>query len=484
MTLNADYGMAYLVADRILSEKYIMLVGPFTALGEKVNINPPLYYYLITFLYLILQSDLGVSLFFALIGILSVFLIYLLGKEIDSPKTGLLSALFYASSFMMITYDRNIWEPYRLPFLIISSLLTLFLSQKKQSLIYLMLSAFFYVLSFLYITTLILLPAYLFYFLLYIKKIGQKLDIILGFSFILLLILFLYIPVLFYETQHQFQTLNYIRNNHSFFFKWNPVNALNSLLIHITLFFDSIYQSANYYDYFLFIFFILVLIYLLIFKKKPVHPTNKIVIIAIMFFSALAITVIYNSNKELYSWRLAPLFPLYFLLFAYLISKFQRILRQNIRIDITAIFFIFTFIAFKYLLDNYRHFSPLHIKNINFRYENFFKVGEYILNNAKDDKFKIYAIAADNNDRGHVIPYYYSILKLSGKNITSFNESGNWANPTVNIDRGWLYLICSNNILSHTECWYKFMLLSQNKNLNYVEKKQIGYDFVYKIFVP
>jgi len=31
MSLNADYGMAYLIADRIIHKNFLMLVGPFTA---------------------------------------------------------------------------------------------------------------------------------------------------------------------------------------------------------------------------------------------------------------------------------------------------------------------------------------------------------------------------------------------------------------------------------------------------------------------
>ena len=116
LNLNADVSMAYLIAERIIKEKYILLVGPITSFGEKVNAVPPTYYYLITLLYWLVKSDAAVTFVFAQLEVLSVLFIFLLGKEIDSVRTGLLSSFFYAISYTMIGYSRNIWEPYRLPF--------------------------------------------------------------------------------------------------------------------------------------------------------------------------------------------------------------------------------------------------------------------------------------------------------------------------------------------------------------------------------
>ena len=133
LKLDADVGMAYLIAERIIREKFLLLVGPTTSFGETVNIVPPTYYYLITFLYWLFRSDLVVTFIFMLMEVISVYLIFLLGKILDNTRTGLISALFYSTSSAMIGYSRHIWEPYRLPFFITLSFYLLFLSLKKNS---------------------------------------------------------------------------------------------------------------------------------------------------------------------------------------------------------------------------------------------------------------------------------------------------------------------------------------------------------------
>src|SRR3990167_5640100 len=95
LKLDADVGMAYLIAERIIREKFLLLVGPTTSFGETVNIVPPTYYYLITFLYWLFRSDLVVTFIFMLMEVISVYLIFLLGKILDNTRTGLISALFH-----------------------------------------------------------------------------------------------------------------------------------------------------------------------------------------------------------------------------------------------------------------------------------------------------------------------------------------------------------------------------------------------------
>src|SRR3989338_8141191 len=93
---GADAAYAYILAKRIIEDKYILLLGPITSL-HGVNILAPTYYYIITLLYFIFRgNEVLVTLIFTLAGIMSLYLIYLVGKELFNAKTGLLAALLMA----------------------------------------------------------------------------------------------------------------------------------------------------------------------------------------------------------------------------------------------------------------------------------------------------------------------------------------------------------------------------------------------------
>jgi len=88
----------------------------------------------------------------------------------------------------------------------------------------------------------------------------------------------------------------------------------------------------------------------------------------------------------------------------------------------------------------------------------------------------------------HNIPYYYAILKLTGKNIAEFNESGNWVKVSPDITKGWIYVICTNNIIYNEnllytgeECLDQFNKISKIKRQKFIEKRKIMNDTVYKI---
>src|SRR3989338_5398907 len=71
----------------------------------------------------------------------------------------------------MIGYSHHIWEPYRLPFFITLSFFLLFLSQIKKSKWVLYLSALFFFVSLMYISTFLTLIPIFFFFLYHRNKI-------------------------------------------------------------------------------------------------------------------------------------------------------------------------------------------------------------------------------------------------------------------------------------------------------------------------
>ena len=125
MTFLGDEGRDVLVVKHILE-------GDFTLLGPRSSAADfyygPIYYYLITpFLWLFRYDPVGPAVFIALLGILTVYCVYYVGKTFFGRNAGLIAAALYAVSPVVITYSRSSWNPNPLPLV---ALITLFLLYK------------------------------------------------------------------------------------------------------------------------------------------------------------------------------------------------------------------------------------------------------------------------------------------------------------------------------------------------------------------
>lgn len=108
---------------------YNILHGDFTLLGPRSSAADfyygPIYFYLIApFLWLFGYDPVGPAVFVALLGVITVYLVYRVGKELMHPYAGLVAAALYAVSPIVVIYSKTSWNPNPLPFV---ALLTLYL---------------------------------------------------------------------------------------------------------------------------------------------------------------------------------------------------------------------------------------------------------------------------------------------------------------------------------------------------------------------
>ena len=90
----------------------------------------PFYYYLMVHSLILSKLDpVGPAIMVAILGILTTYLIYLLGKKSFHYYVGVVSALFYALSPIMLHHSRSSWNPNVLPFFV--ALLLLLPNLKK-----------------------------------------------------------------------------------------------------------------------------------------------------------------------------------------------------------------------------------------------------------------------------------------------------------------------------------------------------------------
>ena len=487
LKLDADVGMAYLIAERIIREKFLLLVGPTTSFGETVNIVPPTYYYLITFLYWLFRSDLVVTFIFMLMEVISVYIIFLLGKILDNTRTGLISALFYSTSSAMIGYSRHIWEPYRLPFFITLSFYLLFLSLKKNSGQLLLLSGFFYAVSLMYISSFLVFPFFLALFIYCSIKINAgKSKIRSIFQFLLILFLF-YSPVIFFESRNGFPFINFLSgffNQDSNFIRLESGHFLNSLATHGELFLNSVFKTDSLT--YLIPYLILPFVFLILNLRRIKTLNRKISVILIMFSAGFLLTGFYG--KAIYVHRLASLYPMFFIISAYPVTFLNRFLFRRSGLTGLLVFFIIMIPLSKYLISNSLAESN-RMRNLSLyqkRYEGYFKVAEYILKSEGIINFNLFVMTPKDKIGYDTTSYYYALLKQSGINFADYNQAGNWIKVSPDYNKGWLYLICkdynnSDYSRQNDRCFEEFNNITRIKRSGYTEKKYILNDIIYKI---
>ena len=114
MTFLEDDGRDLLFIKRMIDTGRPVLLGPQTSTGNMYL--GPLYYYFITpALILARMNPVGPSILIALTGVLTVFLLYYLGKKWFSNSAGYLAALMFAVLPFSVAVTRASWNPNLVP---------------------------------------------------------------------------------------------------------------------------------------------------------------------------------------------------------------------------------------------------------------------------------------------------------------------------------------------------------------------------------
>lgn len=120
MTFLEDEGRDLLIVKRMIDTGRPVLLGPQTSTGNMYL--GPLYYYFITpSLFLSRMNPVGPAIFIALTGVLTVYLLYYLGKKWFSPNAGYLAALMFGVLPFSVMVNRASWNPNLVP--LVSSLM-------------------------------------------------------------------------------------------------------------------------------------------------------------------------------------------------------------------------------------------------------------------------------------------------------------------------------------------------------------------------
>lgn len=196
---------------RIVADHIPRLLGTQTSLPGMYL--PPFYYYTIApVLWLARLNPIGIDIYSATIGVLAILLIYFVANQMFGKPAGIVAAAFYSVSPLNVELSRRAWNPNTLPFFILLAFYFLWCYfQKRKGRDFLLAAIVYgYCLS-LHFGAWTLAPIFLFSWLFFWKKNGDK-KILLG-SFGA--IIFFVLPLLLFELRHNFFLLSQAK---AFFF--------------------------------------------------------------------------------------------------------------------------------------------------------------------------------------------------------------------------------------------------------------------------
>lgn len=132
MTFLGDEGRDAIVMREMILGNHFPLIGPGTSIGNMYL--GPLYYYLMApALAVFSQSPAGPSIFVAVIGLMTIGLLWWIVRQWTGRTAALIVSALYAVSPTIITYSRSSWNPNVMPFF---ALLTIYSVWKVSALGY------------------------------------------------------------------------------------------------------------------------------------------------------------------------------------------------------------------------------------------------------------------------------------------------------------------------------------------------------------
>lgn len=237
MTFLGDEGRDALMIKRILETGDIPLIGPPTSIGN-IYLGP-LYYYMISMpMAIFWLNPVAAAGMAALIGVLTVFLIYYLGKDWFGKTAGLISAFLYAISPVTIIYSRSSWNPNPAPFFALMAILGIFRVHRSRNFRWLILTgaAVAFAVQMHYLA-LILIPIvgllWIYEVILILRKKITRKHLLGGTIGAILIFLALMSPLVIFDLKHDF--LNY-KAISTFFLQrettinLNPFNTIERLI--------------------------------------------------------------------------------------------------------------------------------------------------------------------------------------------------------------------------------------------------------------
>lgn len=105
-----DQGRDALVVSRIFTDADLVFIGPVTSIGN-MYLGPAYYYFMLPFLWLTYPSPMGPIIAMALLGTVTIPVLYWVGSELLNKRAALIATFFYTFSSIVLAFTRFSWNP-------------------------------------------------------------------------------------------------------------------------------------------------------------------------------------------------------------------------------------------------------------------------------------------------------------------------------------------------------------------------------------
>ncbi len=430
MTFLGDEGRDVIIVRRLLVEFHPPLIGPGTSIGNMYL--GPLYYYMMAPALLLANfSPIGPAIQIAILGIITVWFVWFVGREWFGKWAGIIAAGLYAISPTIITFSRSSWNPNIMPFFSLLSIYSIWRVWKNKEFKWLMILgiAFAFVLQSHYLGLLLAPTLGIFWLLTLINIWKDKVtkQKFIRYSFIgLFSFLLLMSPLLFFDIRHDwmntkaFYKFLTVRQETVSVKPWTGIPKIPALFVQIN---TSLLGGMNLIAAKIGSILILITalwVFLKNYRKKDwVKIPMQYVLLSLWMIFALIGFGIYKQN--IYDHYFGFVFVVPYLFAGAFISKLWKF---NKFAKFLGLIILIYFLVVN-LIKNPLRYSP------NNQLARAQHVSEKILNEDSDKPFDLAVLAERNYEDG-----YRYFLELSGATVL---HADRWDQKTI-VDQ--LFVVC------------------------------------------
>lgn len=131
MRFLGDEGRDALAVLHIVRDFHFPLIGPGTSVGN-MYMGPLYYYMMLVPMSLTALNPISAAVMVGTIGVATVGLLCIVGREWFGPVAGLTAAALYAVAYLPITFGQSSWNPYPMPFFALAAIFSLYKAIKDQ----------------------------------------------------------------------------------------------------------------------------------------------------------------------------------------------------------------------------------------------------------------------------------------------------------------------------------------------------------------
>lgn len=404
MEFLGDQGRDVTIIKDFLKNGNLFFIGPQTSIGN-MYLGPYFYYFIAPSLLISNYSPVGPAIFIALISVATVALIFFVSRKWFNEKTAYIAAFLYAISPVVIKYSNFIWNPNIMPFFSLLFVYLFFQTFKAKKYKYFIYASLAFIMALnSHFLALALLPFVGIYWLFNLFKLiklkSSEIKPFLINSFIAIFIFLLSLtPQILFDIKHNGQNIKSIS---TFFTQRETTVNIKAYKALPEL--PSLFNQVNTRllggknettGLIVSIVFAATLLFIIL-KKK--HQKSSFWIVFFWYLSGLICLALYKQH--VYDHYFAFIFPVVFILIAYLIFKYKTI---GIPLFILITIFSLLEIPFRW--------QP------NYQLKTTTQIADLIISNSNNQDFNFALLAKQNYD-----PTYRYMLGMKQAKIVNLPQ--------------------------------------------------------------